>query len=106
MEHTTYLGQKIEQCDDMESFRQEILPELMAAKEKWSELISKILSDNNYSKTEMAQLCGVSRTAVSKWCNGSLPNSREDYIKIGLAAKIRWIPMLLSALLLIIVWSR
>ena len=86
MEHTTYLGQKIEQCDDMESFRQEILPELMAAKEKWSELISKILSDNNYSKTEMAQLCGVSRTAVSKWCNGSLPNSREDYIKIGFAA--------------------
>lgn len=82
---TNVLQEKVVQCDELESF-QELLSHLPEESNKWKEKINRIIKDNGYSKTEFAGLCKVSRTAVSKWCNGSIPNGRDDFIRIGFAA--------------------
>ena len=86
VEKTVFLHDMISHCDDLEAFRKEILPSIQDAKMQWQERINSILTDNHYTKTDLARLCEVTRPAVAKWCNGALPGSREDYIKIGFAA--------------------
>ena len=83
---TRILGEKLQHCDELESFKAAFMPALKRESDAWQEKIREIVSRNSYTETELADLCGVSRTAVSKWCNGSIPSSREDYIKIGFAA--------------------
>lgn len=72
-------------CKDTKSF-EEILNMLQADRPAWQEYLKKIIANNNYTKDKFARLCGVSRTAVSKWCNGAIPSSRDDFIRIGFAA--------------------
>ena len=81
-----FLDQLIAQCDDLEEFKREIVPVVEDASIRWKDKMAQILAETGMTKTRMAQLCGVSRTAVAKWCAGSLPSSRDDYIRIGLAA--------------------
>lgn len=93
MEQTYYLNQLISHCDDLEAFKEEVFPIVSDAKIRWKEKINQILMENGYSKSELARLCQVSRPAVAKWCNGSLPSSRDDYIKIGFAAHYSYAEM-------------
>lgn len=86
MDQTLYLDQLITQCDDLDDFRREIFPIVQDASVRWKEKMEQILTETGLTKTRMAQLCGVSRPAVAKWLAGSLPSSREDYIRIGFAA--------------------
>lgn len=72
-------------CKDEKSF-EEVLNMLQADRPAWQDYIKKIIANNNYTKDKFARLCGVSRTAVSKWCNGAIPSSRDDFIRIGFAA--------------------
>lgn len=83
---TRILREKLQHCDELELFKETFMPVLKRESETWQEKIQEIIVSNKYTKTEMATLCGVSRTAVSKWCAGSIPSSREDFIKIGFAA--------------------
>lgn len=71
--------------DDIKSF-QEFLSHFPDERETWKEKINQIIQDNHYTKAEFAKLCSVSKTTVSKWCNGSIPNGRDGFIKIGFAA--------------------
>lgn len=82
---TVTLLDKLQHCDDLDTFR-EYIQWLSEDKEAWIKKMNEIIQDNNYSLTEFAELCGVSRPAVAKWCKGVLPGRREDFIRIGFAA--------------------
>lgn len=84
--NTKILREQLMHCDELETFKRTFLPALQSESAAWKAKIQEIIAGNGYSKMEMAALCGVSRTAVSKWCSGSLPSSRDDFIRIGFAA--------------------
>lgn len=74
------------ECDDLEELKARILPLLENQRAMWMEKIRSILAERGYSVRKMAQLCQVSEPAVRKWMRGSLPQSRDMYIRIGFAA--------------------
>lgn len=83
---TNALSEKLLQCDNLEDLKADILPKLQEQRITWQWKIEQILRENKYSVTEMARLCEVSAPSVRKWCNGSLPQSREMFLRIGFAA--------------------
>lgn len=83
---TGIIESNLSDCDDIEELKRKILPLLQDQRSAWIEKIEQILSDNNYTCKQLAQLCKVSEPAVRKWRRGSLPQSRDMYIRIGFAA--------------------
>ncbi len=83
---TNDLEEELLQCDNLDDLKEEILPRLQEQRIAWQWKIEQILRENEYSVTEMAKLCEVSAPSVRKWCKGSLPQSREMFIRIGFAA--------------------
>lgn len=83
---TQVLHEHILYCDNQEDFRREILNSLKGQRALWKEKISSIMEEKGYNLTTLAAMCGVSRVAVKKWCDGSLPQSRDLFIRIGFAA--------------------
>lgn len=83
---TDALQDELIQCDNLDDLKAEILPKLQDQRIAWQWKIQQIMRENNYSGTEMAKLCEVSVPSVRKWCKGSLPQSREMFIRIGFAA--------------------
>lgn len=83
---TRALSEELLQCDNLDDLKTEILPKLREQRIAWQWKIGQILRENMYSVTEMAKLCEVSAPSVRKWCKGSLPQSREIFIRIGFAA--------------------
>ena len=49
--------------------------------------VNQIITENGYTKSKFAELCGVSRVSVDKWCKGSIPKNRETFLRIGMAAR-------------------
>ena len=84
---TEEMEEMIFHTDNLEDFKNAILPLMRNEREVWCAKINDIITENNYSKERFAELCGVSRQSVSKWCKGARPSSREDFIRIGLAAE-------------------
>ncbi len=84
---TNVLKDELLRCDDIEELKFEILPKIQQQRDAWQQKIEEIMTKNRYAVKDMAELCGVSVTSVRKWCKGSLPQSREMYIRIGFAAK-------------------
>lgn len=83
---TGVFSEKISHCDDIDELKRELLPKLKDQRSLWMEKIEQILTDTGYSCKKLAQLCKVSEPAVRKWRKGSLPQSRDMYIRIGFAA--------------------
>ncbi|MBQ6889196.1 MAG: hypothetical protein IJN54_16985 [Lachnospiraceae bacterium] len=83
---TNVLRDELLHCDNLEDLKKEILPKLQQQRVAWQWKMKQIMRENQYSGREMAQLCEVSVTSVRKWCKGSLPQSREMFIRIGFAA--------------------
>lgn len=83
---TGIIGSGISRCADIADLKREILPLLKDQRSAWMEKIEQILAENNYSCRQLAQLCRVSEPAVRKWRRGSLPQSRDMYLRIGFAA--------------------
>lgn len=73
-------------CDNIEDFKGSILVQLQSQKYLWLEKIQEILNATGISQSELAKRCDVSRATVLKWVRGSLPQSRDMFIRIGLAA--------------------
>lgn len=82
---TKTLFDRVSRCESLEEYK-ELFKSLGDHREEWSKQINRILTKNNYSVTEFAKKCKVSRVTVQKWKNGSLPKSRETFIRIGFAA--------------------
>ncbi len=86
MYQTTYIAGELEGCEDIEDLKGKILPLLTSQRNAWAYKMEEILQTKGYSCRRMAQLCKVSEPAVRKWRRGSLPQSRDMYIRIGFAA--------------------
>ncbi len=82
---TNTLFDRASRCESLEEYK-ELFKSLGDQREEWSKQINKILAENNYSATEFATKCKVSRVTVQKWKNGSIPKSRDTFIRIGFAA--------------------
>ena len=82
---TGLLKDYIERCETTEEFR-ELLVSISSQKEEWEKVICSIMEEGNLSVSSMAEKCGVSRQAVVKWQKGSIPKSRDLFIRISLAA--------------------
>ncbi len=83
---TVYIKDKISRCEDINELREQIFPLLKSQQEQWKKKISEIISETGYTKVLFSEKCGVSRVTVDKWCKGSIPRNREQFIQIGLAA--------------------
>lgn len=83
---TSALSEELSHCDNLEDLKQQILPKLQEQRTAWQKKIVQIMDENDYSAKMLSQLCEVSVTSVRKWCKGSLPQSREMFIRIGFAA--------------------
>lgn len=83
---TADLLDSVARSESLEEYKQ-ILTRVDEQKKSWMWIIDKIIKENNYSVSKFAQLCGVSRQSVQKWVNGTLPKSRNTFIRIGFAAK-------------------
>lgn len=81
---TGYLKIETQNAESIEEYKEEIWGKLEDRRESWKKKINEIAK--NYTKQKMADLCGVSRQSVTKWCNGAIPQKREEFIRIGLAA--------------------
>lgn len=84
--NTGVLNDELLHCDNLEDLKKEILPKLQEQRTAWKQKIEQIMQENHYSCKEMARLCKVSEPTVRKWCKGSLPQSRDMFIRIGFAA--------------------
>ncbi len=83
---TIFLKDAIIMCDNIEDLRNQILPMIKTQQEQWAIKVNEIITDNGYTKKGFADKCGVSRVTVDKWCKGSIPKSRETFLRIGMAA--------------------
>ena len=75
----------VSRSENLEEYRN-ILESLADQKQNWTYIINDLMKERGLSASKMAELCGVSRQSVQKWLKGSVPKSRETYIKIGFAA--------------------
>lgn len=87
MFNTEYYDDKTQRCETIEEFKNEIVPELESLREQWRQKVLQMLEETGYTKVKFAKLCNVSRQTLDKWCKGiSMPDKREQYLKIGMAA--------------------
>lgn len=83
---TAVVSDQLSRCDDIEELKNQILPMLQDQRSRWKEKIEEIIKTSRYSCKDFATLCKVSEPAVRKWRKGSLPQSRDMFIRIGFAA--------------------
>ena len=75
-----------ERCEDVETFCNDLQPLYKSYGEEWSKYITNLVNNSGYTKEEYANMCGVSRVTLNKWCKGVFPDNREKFKKIGIAA--------------------
>ena len=84
---TEDVEEMMESCDNTDDLKDNILPLLASQKKQWKAKINKIIDEELHcTKSEFALKVGLSKQTVSKWCNGSIPKTRDRFIRIGLAA--------------------
>lgn len=83
---TFFIKDEIAKCEDIEELKEKIFPMIHSQQEEWARKINEIIGEKKYTKTKFAELCGVSRVSVDKWCKGVVPKNRETFLKIGMAA--------------------
>ncbi|MCR5790332.1 MAG: helix-turn-helix transcriptional regulator [Lachnospiraceae bacterium] len=82
---TGYFLDMIERCESTEEFK-ELLTFLDSERDEWKRVIAGLMEESGLSVSDMAKKCGISRQAVMKWQTGSIPKSRDMFIRIALAA--------------------
>ena len=85
---TLYLREEIARCEDVNELKERIFPLLRSQQEQWSLYIQQLIADSKFTKSSFAQLCGVSRVTIDKWCKGAIPKNRETFLRIGMAANL------------------
>ena len=83
---TQYIQEEISRCENINELKEKILPLLSTQQTRVSRKISGMIDKLGCSQEAFGEICGVSRPTVSKWCNGSIPKNREQFLKIGMAA--------------------
>lgn len=83
---TVTIKEEISRCEDLEDLKEIVFPKIRTQQDEWSRKVKEIIQEKGYTKTKFAEICGVSRVSVDKWCKGSIPKNRETFLRIGLAA--------------------
>ena len=83
---TVYIRDLIGRCEDINDLKEMIFPKIRSQQDEWSRKINLMIDDSGLTKTRFAELCGVSRVSVDKWCKGSIPKNRETFLRIGMVA--------------------
>lgn len=83
---TVFIKEEISKCEDIDELKDRIFPMIKTQQEQWAQKILDIIAESGYTKSKFADISGVSRMAVNKWCNGSIPRNRETFLRIGMAA--------------------
>lgn len=83
---TRRLDQVLAHIGDVEELKSEYLAGLRQISAAWREKIAEIMEKQGYTPQALADLCGVSRSAVVRWQEGSVPSKRDTFIRIGFAA--------------------
>lgn len=83
---TIVIKDEIAKCEDIEELKEKIFPLIHSQQEEWARKATEIINERKFTKTRFAELCGVSRVSVDKWCKGVVPKNRETFLKIGMAA--------------------
>ena len=83
---TVYIRDEIAKCEDIDELKERIFPMIKTQQEQWARKINDIITESGLTKSKFADISGVSRVAVNKWCNGSIPKNRETFLRIGMAA--------------------
>lgn len=83
---TVFIKEEIAKCEDLEDLKEMVFPKIRTQQEEWSRKVNDIIKENGFTKSKFADLCGVSRVSVDKWCKGSIPKNRETFLRIGMAA--------------------
>ena len=83
---TVYIRDEIAKCEDIDELKERIFPMIKTQQEQWARKINDIITESGWTKSKFADISGVSRVAVNKWCNGSIPKNRETFLRIGMAA--------------------
>lgn len=83
---TVFIKEEISKCEDIDELKDRIFPMIKTQQEQWAHKILDIIAESGYTKSKFADISGVSRVAVNKWCNGSIPKNRETFLRIGMAA--------------------
>ena len=83
---TVFIKEEIAKCEDIDDLKEMVFPKIRTQQDEWSRKINEIINENKFTKTKFAELCGVSRVSVDKWCKGAIPKNRETFLRIGMAA--------------------
>ena len=83
---TEMLKRSLEYIGAPEELKNQYLPGVCQFSAAWSEKIKEILTRQRYTPQALATLCGVSRSGVARWLEGSVPGRRDTFIRIGFAA--------------------
>lgn len=83
---TGLLNQSLEYIGDPEELKIQYLSNVRQLSAAWSKKIREILDRQCYTPQALATLCGVSRSGVVRWLEGSIPGRRDTFIRIGFAA--------------------
>ena len=84
--YTSFIKDEIGRCESSDDLKKYIMPLLKTQQEQWALRIQRIVEESGYTKSKFAELCGVSRVTLDKWCKGSIPRNRETFLIIGLIA--------------------
>lgn len=83
---TGLLNQSLEYIGDPEELKKQYLSSVRQLSAAWIEKIKEIMAQKSYNPQMLATLCGVSRSGVVRWLDGSIPGRRDTFIRIGFAA--------------------
>ncbi|MBP3276613.1 helix-turn-helix transcriptional regulator [Kandleria sp.] len=83
---TVVIKDKISKCEDIEELKEQVFPMIKTLQEQWAKKINEIIEESGLTKSKFAQLSGVSRMSVNKWCKGAIPKNRETFLRIGMVA--------------------
>lgn len=76
---TGYLYDVASRTESLEEYKK-LLVSIADQKKNWIQIIKQIVSENEYSASAFARVCGVSRQAAQKWMSGAVPSgSAESY---------------------------
>ena len=83
---TVFIKEEIARCEDLDDLKEIVFPKIRSQQEQWTRKVNDIIKETGLTKTRFAELCGVSRVSVDKWCKGAIPKNRETFLRIGMAA--------------------
>lgn len=84
MTNTTAQEIIIRECEDLEEVLT-VARDILQTHESWKNFFQEELADHCLTINKFCRICGVSYNTVKKWSEGTLPKTRDNFIRIGLA---------------------